>query len=259
MTRTWKPEKIELAEAIRPGDSIIWGQVCGEPQTLTEALVAQRADLGGVNVFMGGSFTQTVQPEHADHLRISGLGGAGAGSGPRLSRAGVMAVRPVHISQVGPLIELGVIGCDVAIVQLSRPNTRGEYSFGLTADYIQAAVAKARTVIAESNDQIPFTHGTTVLRSEEIDFLVETSRPPIEVASAPITETERTIAGYIEVYIPDGATLQVGLGAIPDATIAAVADRRELGVHSGMIGDSVVDLIERGVVTTKLSVVPSAS
>jgi len=247
MTQVWKPERIDLPAAIRPGDAIVWGQACGEPQTLTEALVAQRAALGGVKVFMGASFSQTVQPEHADYLQISGLGGVG--SGRRLTRAGVMAVRPLHISQVGPCIEQGLIGCDVVFLQLSRPNARGEYSYGLTADYIQAAVAKARTVIAESNDQVPFSYGTGVLRSVDMDFLVETSRPPLEVPSAPITELERAVARHIEAYIPDGATLQVGIGAIPDAVVAAVGNRRDLGVHSGMIGDSVVDLMERGVVT----------
>ena len=243
----WAPECIELAAAIRPGDAVVWGQACGEPQTVTEAIVAQRAALGGIKVFMGASFSQTVLPEHADHLQISGLGGVGTGR--RLTKAGVMAVRPLHISQVGPCIEQGIIGCDVAVVQVSRPNARGEYSYGLTADYIQAAVAKARTVIAESNDQVPFSHGSGVLTAADIDFIVETSRPPLEVGSAPITDLERAVARHIEAFIPDGATLQVGLGAIPDAVVAAIGNRRDLGVHSGMIGDSVVDLMERGVVT----------
>lgn len=247
MTRIWKGDAIELNEAIRPGDSIIWGQVCGEPQTVTEALVAQRAGLGGVKVMMGGTFSRTIRPEHADHLTITGLGGAGTARD--LIKAGAMTVRPLHISQVGPCIEQGLIGCDVAIVQVSRPNAQGEYSYGLTADYIQTAVAKARTVIAESNDQVPFSLGTNVLKAEDFDFLVETSRPPIEVATAPITELERTIARHIEGYIPDGATLQIGYGAVPDAVVAALGNRRDLGVHSGMIGDNIVELMERGVVT----------
>ena len=247
MTQVWKPEHIDLPAAIRVGDAIVWGQACGEPQTVTEALVAQRAALGGVKVFMGASFSQTVLPEHADFLQISGLGGVG--SGRRLTRARAMAVRPLHISQVGPCIEQGLIACDVAIVQVSRPNARGEYSYGLTADYIQSAVLKARTVIAESNDQVPFSRGTGVLRAADIDFLVETSRPALEVPSAPITDLERAVARHIEAYVPDGATLQVGIGAIPDAVVSAIGNRRDLGVHSGMIGDSVVDLMQRGVVT----------
>lgn len=135
------------------------------------------------------------------------------------------------------------------MVQVSRPNARGEYSFGLTADYIQNAVATARTVIAESNDQVPFTHGTGVLHAGDIDFLLETSRTPVELPSAPITELERTIARHIEAFIPDGATLQLGIGAIPDAVVAALGSRRDLGVHSGIIVGCVVDLIERGVIT----------
>lgn len=247
MTRRWKPDAIDLAEAIRPGDAIVWGQACGEPQTVTEALVAQRASLGGVNVFLGAAFSQTLRPEHADAIAISGLGGVGTAR--RLTKAGAMAVRPLHLSQVAPCIEQGIVGCDVAIVQVSRPNARGEYSYGLTADYIQAAVAKARVVVAESNDRVPFSRGTGVLREADFDFLVETSRPLLELPGTPITDLERAIARHIEAYIPDGATLQVGIGAIPDAVVAAIGNRRDLGVHSGMIGDSVVELMERGVVT----------
>jgi len=247
MTHIWKHDRIDLSAAIRPGDAIVWGQACGEPLTVSEALVAQRASLGGVKIFMGSTFSQTVLPEHADHITISGFGGIG--SARRLTKAGVMAVQPLHLSQIGPCIEQELIGCDVAMVQVSRPNARGEYSFGLTADYIQAAVAKARIVIAESNDQVPFSYGNAVLRGEDIDFLVETSRPPLEVPSTPITDLERAVARHIEAYISDGATLQVGIGAIPDAVVAAIGNRRDLGVHSGMIGDSVVDLMERGVVT----------
>lgn len=246
MTQLWQLDRIDLSAAIRRGDAIVWGQGCGEPQTLIEALIAQRAALGGMKVFMGSSFSQTVLPEHADYMEISSLGGVGTVR--TLIKAGVVAVRPLHISQIGPCIEQGLIGCDVAIVQVSRPNARGEYSFGLTADYNQAAVATAHTVIAESNDQVPFTHGS-VLQARDIDFLVETSRPPVELHSAPISDLDRAIASYIEPYIPDGATIQVGIGAIPDALVTAIGNRRDLGVHSGMIGDSVVDLIERGVVT----------
>ena len=247
MTHTWHSDHIDLAAAIRPGDAIVWGQGIGEPLTVTEALVAQRAALGGLKVFVGLMFSQTLQVEHADHLQISGLGGLG--SGRRLTKAGVMAVRPLHLSQIGPCIEQGLIGCDVAMLQVSRPNARGEYSFGGTADYIQSALAKARVVIAESNDQVPFTYSDRVLRAEDIDFLVETSRPLLEVPSAPIGDVERAIARHIDAFIPDGATLQVGIGAIPDAVVAAIGSRRDLGVHSGMIGDSVVDLMERGVIT----------
>lgn len=240
-----KPQS--LKDWIRPGDHIVWSQAAGEPLTLIEALMAQRAELGPLNVFMGASYADAVQPEHADHIRFRSFGAIGRLK--RLTRAGVLDVIPCHASRVGPYIATGEIGCDVAMVQVSPVGPNGLHSYGVTNDYIPAAVAKARVVIAEVNAQVPFTHGDGYLAPEQIHLRVDSDRPVIQVAGAPITETDIAMAKAAARFIDHGATLQMGVGAAPDALLRQVADRRDLGVHSGVIGDAVIELIEKGAVT----------
>src|SRR6266508_354537 len=108
---------LDLRDFVRPGDTVLWGQGTGEPRPLTEAVVAQRAGLGGVNVFLGAAFSDTLQPEHADHLRFVGIGGVGTNAA--LARAGVLDVLPCHISAVPGLIESGRLAVDVVFVQVS--------------------------------------------------------------------------------------------------------------------------------------------
>lgn len=237
---------LQLADFVRPGDSIVWGQATGEPLTLTEALVRQRAGLGGVKVFLGSTFSRTLQPEHADHIAMSGFGAIGLAP---LARAGVLDIVPCHVSQVGRYIADGRIGCDVAFVQLSPPGPDGRYSFGVIHDYVATAVAAARTVIAEVNDQVPWTHGAASLAAGDIDACVYSSRPLLEAAPAGVGDLERAVAAHAGAYIHDGSVLQVGIGAIPDAILQSIGDRRDLGLHSGMVGDAFVDLVECGALT----------
>lgn len=246
MTRTVAAERLDLGEFIRPGDQIIWGDGTGEPLTLTEALVAQRAELGGVSVFLAVGFSDTLKPEHADHLRMIGIGGIG--SLRSLTRAQVMDIIPCHIGQVMGYVAAGLIRCDVAMVQVSPSGPDGRHSYGLSGDFIATAVERARTVIAEVNDQVPFTFGDSSLDPARIEIAIHTSRSPVTVPSR-IGPTERAIAAHAARYIEDGATLQMGVGAIPDAVLQALTDRRDLGVHSGMVSDALVDLAEAGAVT----------
>jgi acyl-CoA hydrolase len=150
---------------------------------------------------------------------------------------------------VAGLIRDGAIPCDIALVQVSPANARGEHSFGLINDYIRTAVESAAVVIAEINEQVPWTPCDAPLRSDEITVAVHTDRPLLEVPAAPFGELERRVAAHLEPLIPDRATLQMGIGALPEAIVAMLSDRRDLGVHSGMIGDSIADLMERGVIT----------
>jgi acyl-CoA hydrolase len=146
------------------------------------------------------------------------------------------------------MIEAGHIGCDVAFVQVSTPDAAGNHSLGLVSDYIRAAAARARVVVAEVNDQVPFTLGEQ-LAAAEIDYALPVSRPPVEVPSAVIGPADEAIARYAAAYVEDGSVLQVGVGALPDAIMSLLGDRRDLGVHSGMVGDGLVGLVEAGVIT----------
>ena len=242
-----EPGAIDLRSIVRPGDTVAFGQGTAEPQTLTEALVAQRRDLGRFRVFIGSGFTDTFMPEHRDHIDFLGLGGIGTNR--RLTRAGCLDVIPCHVSQIPGLIRSGRIPVDVLMVQVSPPNENGEYSPALANDYIRTAMEKARVVIAEVNARVPQASCMAPLKAAEIDVFVETDRPLLQLPSAAVGELERQVAAHVDAYIPDRATLQVGIGAIPEAIMALLSGRRDLGIHSGMIGDSVADLMESGAIT----------
>ena len=237
---------LDLGRLLRRGDRIVMGQACGEPTTLVEALIAQGRDIGDVSAFIATSFSGLFTPASAESFALSSMGAIGALRS--MTKAGALSVVPCHVSQVGPMIEAGIIGCDVAFVQLSPADAEGNHSFGLIADHVQSAVAKARIVVAEINQQVPFTYGET-LPAARIDCAVHVSRPPVAVASAAIGETDLAIARHAAAYIGDGAVIQTGIGAVPDAILRLLHDRRDLGVHSGMLGDGLVELVEAGVVT----------
>lgn len=237
---------IDLSACLRPGDRIVFGQACGEPTTLVEALIAQGADIGGLHAFIATSFSGLFTPETAGAFRLSSMGAIGALRA--MAKANALDVIPVHVSQVAPLIAAGVMPCDVAMIQVSPANAQGEHSCGLISDYVRAAVDKARVVIAEVNEQVPFVPGETIPASA-IDVMVPVSRPPMEVAPAKIGPTDEAIARLCAELIGDGSVIQTGVGAVPDAILRLLHDRRDLGVHSGMLGDGLVDLAEAGVLT----------
>jgi acyl-CoA hydrolase len=238
---------LDLSAFLRPGDRIVWGQACGEPTTLVEALIAQADRIGPLSAFAATSFSGILTAEASRKIALSSMGAMGALR--TVAAAGRLGVVPCHVSQVPSLIEQGVIGCDVAFVQVSPADNNGNHSYGLISDFVQAAVAKARVVIAEVNERVPFTLGDAVLPAAKIHCAVAISRLPVEVAAAQIGDTDLAIAKIVAAYIEDGAILQVGIGAVPDAILRLLRDRRDLGVHSGMIGDGLVDLVEAGVIT----------
>jgi acyl-CoA hydrolase len=237
---------LDLGRILHPGDRIVVGHACGEPATLVEALIDQARGIGGLSVFIATSFSGLFTPAAADNLSLSSMGAIGALRA--LTREHKLSVIPCHISQIGPMIEAGIIGCDVAFVQVSPADGDGNHSFGLISDFVQAAVAKARAVVAEVNEQVPFTHGE-LIPAAQIDYAVHVSRRPAEVPPGRIGETDEAIATYAAPLIEDGSVIQTGVGAVPDAILRLLHDRTDLGVHSGMLGDGLVDLAEAGVIT----------
>jgi acetyl-CoA hydrolase len=238
----------DLSRFVRPGDGIVAGQACAEPLTLMEALVAQRASFSGASVFLGVNYAGIVRREHADHLRLSAY--CGAGHNRALADAGVLDIHPHPYSRLGFLLRNKQIPCDVVLVQVSPPNARGEYSMGLAVDYLLPALQSARAVIAEVNDRVPWTHTEKLFRKEDFALLVDSSREPAAPPPMRAGEAELAIAHHAAAFIPDGATLEFGLGILPDAVCAALAGRKSLKAHSGTIGDGVVDLMTSGVVAS---------
>lgn len=238
---------VDLASVIRPGDGIIWGQACAEPRTLVEALVAQRARFSEVACFPGASYSGIVRPEHADHLRLSSY--CGTGTNRALADAGVLEILPVPYSQLGVLIRNQKIRSDVVMVQVSPPNAKGEYSLGLAADYLVPALDVCRAIVAEANDQVPWTHTERLLTKSDFDLLVETSRPPAALPVRQPGELELAIARNALPFVPHGAVMEFGIGTLPDALCSALGRHEGLRVHSGSIGDGVIELAERKVVS----------
>lgn len=238
---------LDLARHIRPGDHILWGQVTGEPPSLVEALVAQRAGLGGVTVFLGAGLARTLRPEHADHIAMRGLGGLG--SFGALASAGVLEVLPVHGGQVHRLIAEGRIRCDVALLLLPPADAAGTHSLGACVDYMDAAAARARCVIAEISPEVPDTAGHARIPGARLAAALHTTRTPHLLPPAAPGPAERAIGARIAALIPDGATIQTGLGALPEAVLAALSQHRDLGLHSGILGDAAMALMQAGAIT----------
>jgi acetyl-CoA hydrolase len=240
-------DALELAGIIRPGDGVMWGQGSAEPLPLTRALMAQRHAIGNVSVFLGVSFSDTLKEEHADCIRFSAY--CGTGGNRVLAKAGKLDILPCHYSQLPGLIASGQLKVDVLLLQLAPANERGELSLSIAHEYLIPALATARVVIAEVNERAPWTCGERPLLEADIDFIVRSARAPLELVHPPAGAAELAVARNVAALIGDGATLQFGLGALPDAILAQLVDRRDLGVHSGAIGDPVADLVQAGVIT----------
>jgi len=233
---------LDLARYIRPGDTVAWGQACAEPLTLTEALAEQRKQLGGVRCFTGISSSTAVRPEHCDYLSFASYTAAGANRA--LVEAGDLDILAAHYSDLP-----GILHPDVVFLSLPPARPDGTFGLGLGADYVATLIDSARVVIAEINDQVPDLSCGRRLSPAHIDVLVQVSRPPAEYPAVAPRDIEDTIAGHIAGLIPDGATIQLGIGSMPSAVALRLRSHRDLGVHSGMITDAIAELIEAGVVT----------
>lgn len=246
MTTTVTPAQLDLTTWLRPGDRIVMGQACGEPTVLRDALIAQGAAIPGLSLFIATSFSGGFTPASAASFRLASMGAIGQLR--TMARGGHLDVIPCHVSQIGPMIAAGAIVCDVAMIQVSPADAQGNHSLGLISDHVLAAVDKARVVIAEVNAAVPWTCGE-MIHASQIDLAVECDVAPVEVVAAPISETDAAIARHCAEFIGDGSVIQTGVGAVPDAILRLLGDRKDLGVHSGMLGDGLAELVEAGVIT----------
>jgi acyl-CoA hydrolase len=235
---------LDLSAWIRPGDRVLCGQVSAEPATLTACLADAHRDIGPFETFVG-----TVVSDSFDHappgMAFASYGAMGRAS--RLARQGQLDVWPLHYSALEAGFLSGAIRADVVLIQLAR----GPDGFCATLanDYVLAAAQHARCVVAEVNARAPWCVGAELDPELRIDAVIETDREPVSAPAASTRETERTIARHVAGLIPDGATVQIGVGAMPDAVLDALFDHRELGIHSGVLSDRMAALLERGVFT----------
>ncbi|MBT6137304.1 MAG: acetyl-CoA hydrolase/transferase family protein [Rhodospirillaceae bacterium] len=247
MLRIVDIDTLNLANHIRPGDGLLWGQGTSEPLALVEKLIEQRAEIGKIKAFVGLTLTNTLRAEHTDHISVSSYGAPGANA--KLMAAGVLDIIPCNYSAVLGLIATGKIPVDVVLVQISPAGPDGTHSLGFSNDTLPVAMRQARLVIAEINAHVPWTHMDAPLDVDRIDFAVESSyQPPLITIPAP-GPVEQSIAEHIAGHIPDGATLQYGIGSIPSALIRSLSNHKNLGLHSGLVSEEFIDLAEQGVIT----------
>ncbi|MFS1286879.1 acetyl-CoA hydrolase/transferase family protein [Pseudomonas piscis] len=233
-------EALDFSALIRPGDRLVWGQGGAEPVALTTQLMTQRAKIGHFSVFVGMSLADSVTPAHTAQVRFQSY--CGAARNRALAREAALDILPCHYSQLAAVLA----PVDVLLLQAAQ-GPQG-LSYSIAAEYLAPLVRSARVVIAEVNAQAPWTHGE-YLDPHDIDLVVHTDRAPLAVPSAASGEVEQAIARHIAGLVEDGATLQLGLGSLPEAVLDGLRSHRDLGIHSGAIGDKVADLMEQGVIT----------
>lgn len=246
MTEEVAADSLDLARYIRPGDTVVIGQGCAEALTLTEALLDARAAIGRCTVFLGPVFSGSFRPEHGDHLRFSGY--AASGSNQALARAGLLDIVPCHYSELPTLFRDRQPPAEVVLLQAAEAED-GRLFLGMANDHQIDAARRARLVIVEINRLVPETQGSELPEDIRIDALVRTSRAPATLPPAALGAAETAIARHVAALVPDGATIELGIGALPDAILTTLTGHRNLGIHSGMLGDGVVRLAEAGALT----------
>ena len=239
----------EAVADIRSGDQVYVQCAAAAPSALLDALVARSRELH--NVSMVHLHTEGpgphLAPEMAPHFRHRALF-----IGPNARQAvneGRAEFVPVFLSDVPHLFSGGLMPLDAVLCNVSPPDAHGYCSLGTSVEAMQAAIPSASLVIAQVNAAMPRTLGESFVHVDEIDYGVEVDIPPYMYPPPEIGEVERRIGEFAADLVPDGATLQMGIGAIPVAIAAVLRDKRDLGIHTEMMTDCVVDLVEAGVVT----------
>ncbi|HMX10268.1 MAG TPA: acetyl-CoA hydrolase/transferase C-terminal domain-containing protein [Burkholderiaceae bacterium] len=241
----------DVIRLVRDGDTVVVPTAAAEAPKLLEALSEHRRDFQDVKVSQilpirkHGYF----DPGTISHVRHQAyfFGPASRGGG----QAGWIDYSASNFSEMPEMIRRGLKPADVVFASVSPMDTHGYFSLGLAADYTMAAISKARVVALEVNPNVPFTNGDCMVHISQVTALVENDEPVIEVGLPKIGAVQEAIGKYVADMIPDGATLQIGYGAIPDAVVMQLTHKRDLGIHTEMLGDGILTLIEAGVVTNQ--------
>ena len=237
----------DFSPHVREGDVVTWLQGTGEPLGLSNRLVAQRHALPPLNLFVGLMASHTLKPEHADRFRLRGLNGAGTAR--TLTAANVLDIIPAYVSAVPGLVRSRVIPVDILLLRV-RPHPKpGYFTAGVMADFLPAMVQAARCVIAEIDERLPITAQDALVEAKDIDVLTQCDADEVLMPDPEPTDIDMRVAAHVAGLIPDGATIQLGVGGLPVAVCRALMQHKDLGVHSGVISDIVVDLVEKGVIT----------
>jgi 4-hydroxybutyrate CoA-transferase len=239
----------EAVTVVKSGDRVWFGEGCGTPKPLIDALVRRARELHDVELLHMLTFGEAAytRPEYEGHFRHNGL--FLGGNVRQAIHAGRADYTPIFLSEIEDLFLTGQLPIDVAFIQTSPPDGHGFLSLGTSVDCSLTAAQCARYVVAEVNRQMPRTFGDSYLHVSQVSAMVETDRPLLELPLEEPTPEQNLIAARVASLIPDGAVVQTGIGGIPDAVLRYLRDHKDIGVHSEMCSDGVIDLVESGVLT----------
>jgi acyl-CoA hydrolase/GNAT superfamily N-acetyltransferase len=241
----------EAVQHIRRGNTVFIGTACGEPQALVKAMIDDADYLADNEIIQVLSLGLTPYTERrfTDQFRLNALF-----IGPNVREAvneGRADYTPIYLSEIEKLFQDGNITIEVAMVQVAPPDPHGYCSLGVSVDVTKSAAENADIVIAEVNPNMPRTKGDSMLHMDEIDYIVENNEPILEWVQERVEDPEvlARIGHHLADLVEDGSTLQVGYGTTPNAVLRFLGDKKDLGVHTEMFSDSIMDLVESGVIT----------
>lgn len=255
----WKTRAVAAADAVasvRSGHRLFVHGACATPAPLLDALCA-RTDLEDVRLYhlhTAGPAPFAAKGREHEFRSVSLFTGGPLRAAVADGRADFV---PIFLSDIPGLFLSGAVQLDVALVQLSPPDAHGLCSLGTSCDAAKAAVETAHIVVAEINEQMPRTHGNNVVPLAQVHAFVATNRPLVEHHLEMETAVEARIGELVANLVEDGSTLQMGIGGIPDAVLTRLHGKRDLGIHTEMFSDRVVDLVESGAVTNRYKAVGS--
>ncbi|MCS7312922.1 MAG: 4-hydroxybutyrate CoA-transferase [Acidobacteria bacterium] len=239
----------EAVALIQSGHRVYVAGNGAAPFALLRALAARASELHDVELIHGPIFGENPlsRPGMERHFRLNTFF---VGSADREAvNSGRADYIPIHLHQIPRIFKSGQVPIDVALIHTSPPDEHGFLSYGVECLMTKAAAERARIVIAQVNPRMPRTLGDVFIHVSRLEALVEVDEPIPELERRPATDVELRIGRYVAELVDDGDTLQVGIGGIPDAVLAHLKDRRDLGVHSEMVSDGIMELLEAGVIT----------
>ncbi len=241
----------EAVKVIRSGDCVYIHPGCAEPEQLVRAMVARAHELRKVKVIhiLTRGIADYVLPEMGASFRhVALFSGANVREAINEGRADIV---PIFLSEIESLFSSGALPIDVALIHVSPPDEHGFCSFGVGVDTTKTAAECARIVIAQVNPKVPRTLGDSFIHLNKIHYVVEMNDDLLEYPMGEVSETAMKIGRHIADLIEDGSTLQLGIGEIPDAVLSYLTEKMHLGIHSEMVSDGVIELIESGVITNE--------
>ncbi len=241
----------DAVKLVKNGDYIVVPSGVGEPPALLTALSEQRHGFKDVTVsqILAMRKYAYIDPQTVPNVRnVAYFLGSATRSG---GKEGWVDFLPSYFSEMPSMIERGHIPADVVFSMASPMDAHGYFSLSLGADYTMAAVAKARAVVLEVNTNVPYAYGNCHVHISQVTALVESTEPVMEVGLPKIGPVQIAIGKYVADMIDDGSTLQIGYGGIPDAVVMQLTGKHDLGIHTEMIGDGIMTLIESGAVTNR--------